>query len=242
MTQFSVLLALNIAGLLLIFLFVRARIRKALDAEGLQEVLRRETGELVRDLNQTTDRNITLMEDSLRSLKEAVAEADRRVEVLRREAERRTQEGAVYDRLGRLRAASSGGGSGGGEAAWRNPETPVPAVRSAVPASPILEPAAAARPGPEGAPTPAGTSPGRGYSGINPGEAAEPRQPSIPFVTFSSTPLRAKPPLKEEVLSLNRRGISSEFIAAKLGITVAEVELIVSLEEQRGLAGREGEP
>ncbi len=155
MTQFSVLLALNIAGLLLIFLFVRARIRKALDAEGLQGVLRQEIGQLVRDLNQTTDRNITLMEDSLRSLKEALAEADRRVEVLRRESERRIQETAVYDRLGRLRSASSGGGT----EAERGPETPAPAVRSAVPASPPVDPPSPPFPLSPFPPPPCGPSP-----------------------------------------------------------------------------------
>lgn len=241
MTQFSVLLALNIAGLLFIFLFVRSRIRQALDAEGLKEILRQEIGQLVRDLNQTTDRNVTLMEDALRSLKEAVAEADRRVEVLRRESGRRVQEGAVYDRLGRLRASVSGASESAG--APRYPETAGPAARYAVPAPGVPGIPPASRPSPEdaGAPAFGGPSPSREYPGIAPAEEAEPLQPSIPFVTFSSTPLRAKPPLKEEVLSLNRRGISAEFIAAKLGITVAEVELIVSLEEQKGRAGREEE-
>lgn len=201
MTQFPILLAVNLAGLALIFLYVRWRVRKALEVDGLQERLREELGQLVRDLNQTTDRNITLLEDAVRSLKEAVGEADRRAAVLRREAERRVQEGAVYDRLGRMRQTSAAVGEPD-----RTAETPVLRGRAA-----------------------AGTVPG-------------PIQPSIPFVSFSSTPLRSAPPLKEEVLSLNRRGISSDLIAAKLGITVAEVDLIVSLEEQKGLAGREGEP
>jgi hypothetical protein len=240
MTQFSLLLALNIAGLLFIFLFVRARIRKALDAEGLKEILRQEIGQLVRDLNQTTDRNITLLEDALRSLKEAMAEADRRVEVLKRESERRVQEGAVYDRLGRLRTSVSRGSESGG--APRNAEPAVSASRYSVPASPAPETPAAARPNPEEFSAVGRTFQSQVYSDVTPGEEAESLQPSIPFVTFSSTPLRAKPPLKEEVISLNRRGISAEFIAAKLGITVAEVELIVSLEEQKGRAGREGEP
>lgn len=219
MTQFSVLLAVTVGGLFLIFLFVRAGIRRALDAEGLKDKLREEIGQLVRDLNQTTDRNISLIEDAVRALKEAVAEADRRVEVLRRESERRAQEQAVYDRLGRLRASASAEAErsvtrqdpGAAEAAFSGRTSPLPAA-------PVRAEAPVPKDGPE------------------------PRTPSIPFVTFSSTPLRSKPPLKEEVLSLNRRGISADFIAAKLGITVAEVELIISLEEQRGLAGREDRP
>ncbi len=238
MTQFSVLLAVNLLGLALIFLFVRGRIRKALEVEGLQEKLRQEIGQLVRDLNQTTDRNISLLEDAIRVLKEAVTEADRKAAVLKREAERRSSEGAVYDRLGRIRAAASSGDRPVpvGDAD-EPPRSPRPARPSPGPSS---TPGSAPEPetAPEYAPAPRRSGPGRIAS--DPGSDVP--QPAIPFVTFSSTPLRSKPPLKEEVLSLNRRGISSEFIAAKLGITVAEVELIVSLEEQRGLAAREGEP
>ncbi len=242
MTQFSVLLAVNLAGLVLIFLYVRGRIRKALEVEGLQERLREELGQLVRDLNQTTDRNITLLEDAVRSLKDAVVEADRRAVVLRREAERRIQEGAVYDRMGRMRQTASVGGEPD-----RTDGAPVPvgrAVGHPVSSSRDPEPYQAdrkdpARPGAPGSPR---TVP-RSEAGHDfPGAGPAPLQPSIPFVSFSSTPLRSAPPLKEEVLSLNRRGISSDLIAAKLGVTVAEVELIVSLEEQKGLAGREGEP
>lgn len=229
MTQFSVLLAVNLLGLALIFLFVRGRIRKALEAEGLQEKLRQEIGQLVRDLNQTTDRNISLLEDAIRALKESVAEANRRAAVLKREAERRSSEGAVYDRLGRIRAAAA-------------PDEP--SFRSSSPARPDAGASTSPRSTlePSSAPEPVPASLRSGPDRTIPDTGVDVPQPAIPFVTFSSTPLRSKPPLKEEVLSLNRRGISSEFIAAKLGITVAEVELIVSFEEQRGLAAREGEP
>ncbi|HSV56036.1 MAG TPA: hypothetical protein VLH39_02880, partial [Magnetospirillaceae bacterium] len=71
MAQFFVLLALNLAGIMLIFLYVRGRVRKALELEGLLARLRGEVGRLVQDLNQTTERNITLLEDAVRTLKDA---------------------------------------------------------------------------------------------------------------------------------------------------------------------------
>jgi hypothetical protein len=107
MTKFSILLALNLAALALVFLYVRSRVRKALESDGLIDKLRAEVGELVRDLNQTTDRNLTLVEDAIRALREASAEADRKTAVLRRETERRSTENAVDDRLGRMRNAAS---------------------------------------------------------------------------------------------------------------------------------------
>ncbi|HSV55774.1 MAG TPA: hypothetical protein VLH39_01530, partial [Magnetospirillaceae bacterium] len=121
-----------------------------------------------------------------------------------REAERRTAEGAVYDRLGRVREAAL-------------------APRQADAASGGIP-----------APAPATTADRPPDSG----PAVSSVVPAVPFVTFSSAPVRTRQPLREEVLSLNSRGFSAELIAAKLGVTVAEVDLIVSLEEQKGLAAR----
>lgn len=237
MTQFSVLLAVNLAGLAAVFLYVRSRIRRALDSEGLRERLREEIGQLVRELNQTTDRNITLLEDAVRTLKEAVGEADRRAAVLRREAERRDREGAVYDRLGRMRRTGSevGPDEADPEAYDRFSRRVYGPDRGPDPAAPAVRE-------PSSDPVRGRPSPGSDADGPVPAAPPVGAPAAIPFVTFSSSPIRPRPPLKEEVLSLNRRGISSEFIAAKLGITVAEVELIVSLEEQRGRAGREAGP
>lgn len=229
MAQFSLLLALNLVVLGLIFLYVRGKVRKALEMEGLMDNLRKEVGELVRDLNQTTDRNITLLEDSLHALKQATEEADRRGAVLKREAERRSAESAVYDRLGRLRSGTAASVPSEAPSPSLDFETrrPTPAVSGPIPAE-LQSAADASRP------PPAGTSDAEKGSSPVSGDAA-----TIPFVSFSSSPIRPKPPVRDEVLSLSRRGISSELIAAKLGITVAEVELMVSLEEQRGLLFRE---
>lgn len=229
MAQFSLLLALNLATVGLIFLYVRRKVRKTLEMEGLMDNLRKEVGELVRDLNQTTDRNITLLEDSLRVLKQATEEADRRVFVLKREAERRGTESAVYDRLGRLRAGTAASVPSEGLSPSLDFETrrPAPAVSGPAPAE---RPATAET---SSTPPPATPDAEKGSSLVSVAAAA------IPFVSFSSSPIRPKPPVRDEVLSLSRRGISSELIAAKLGITVAEVELMVSLEEQKGLLSRE---
>jgi hypothetical protein len=49
---------------------------------------------------------------------------------------------------------------------------------------------------------------------------------------------------REEALELHRSGISADLIAARLGSTVAEIELLVELEERRAeaeMASRRGE-
>lgn len=224
MTQFSILLAVNLAALAVVFFYVRYKVRKTLEMDGLLDKLRAELGELVRELNQTTDRNITLVEDAIRSLKDAAAEADRKSNVLRREADRRSAEGAVYDRLGKLRQNA---------VPYKEAGASPPAESS----PPMRTPATNNRQMPENAGTPDRVSSGQPDLKTAPDRPT----PDIPFVSFSSSPIRPKTPVKEEVLALNSRGISMEFIAAKLGITVAEVDLIVSLEEQRGLRSREDE-
>jgi hypothetical protein len=247
MVQFSLLLAVNLAALGLLFLYVRHRVNKALEMDGFMESLRKEVGELVRDLNQTTDRNITLVEDSIRSLKEASAEADRRVTVLKREAERRSTESTVYDRLGRLREGKPAPARSEGPALSLDFETEQPSARTAYVQSAnertAVEQSAAGSPATEthsaGKPEPARRAESISPDVVSGDTVPREEMSSVPFVSFSSSPIRPKPPVRDEVLSLSRQGISSELIAAKLGITVAEVELIVSLEEQKGLLFRE---
>lgn len=54
---------------------------------------------MIVDLNQTTDRNVGLVEDHLARLAERIAEADRRIVVLKKEAEKVPTSNAVYTHL-----------------------------------------------------------------------------------------------------------------------------------------------
>jgi hypothetical protein len=56
-------------------------------------------------------------------------------------------------------------------------------------------------------------------------------------VSFSSAPIRPRQEFREEAIALWRKGFSSDIIAARLGATIAEVDLVVGLEE--GRPGRE---
>lgn len=57
--------------------------------------------------------------------------------------------------------------------------------------------------------------------------------PSIPFLKFSEKPLPIEEAFVDKVLSLSRRGFSSDIIAARLDATMAEVDLVISLEQER---------
>ena len=252
----AILVALDLLGLGAVWLYVKSQLRKALELDSLLLNIRKEVGILTTELNQTTDRNISLVEDRMEALRSLLDEADRRMGVIRKEVETKAMEREVYSSLGRPR-----------------PAPPNNAPRSQPPL-PGLEAAS-----PYAAPTPAATEAGqsaaaiglpgaasqaadlgraayhraidRGQGGELPAEAREgsgslsdtgrsgegpirldlPRRPvEVLKARESVIPPRS---LREQALDLYSQGFSADIIAARLGTTVAEMDLLISLEEER---------
>jgi hypothetical protein len=176
MQNIFIVIAVQVVFFVIIYFYVR-RMKK--NSEGGETArLREELNLLVLELNQTTDRNITLLEDRVRSLKSLVEEADKRIKVLNQETSRKTVESSVYTRLGKLR------------------EEPL-----------ILEETIA----PEATDRPE-TKP----------------DDQIPFVKLSQHQV-TRNDLKDMVIKYHRQGLSQETIAAKLGVSLSEVELVIAL-------------
>lgn len=69
---------------------------------------------------------------------------------------------------------------------------------------------------------------------IPPASQPEPEKESaIPFIRFSEKPLPIEESFADKVLSLFKRGFSSDIIAARLDATMAEVDLVISLDRER---------
>ncbi|MEE8441034.1 MAG: hypothetical protein V3S41_04870 [Spirochaetia bacterium] len=64
--------------------------------------IRREVGAILTEMNQTTERNIALIEDRLKRLQELIGQADQRLGNLRREARRQESSEMVYSHLSRV--------------------------------------------------------------------------------------------------------------------------------------------
>ncbi|MBL8965585.1 MAG: hypothetical protein JNG85_01180 [Spirochaetaceae bacterium] len=240
------MLALDIFGLAAIWLYVKARLKRALELEGLLAGVRKEVRALSLELNETADRNISLVEDRLDALRGLLEEADRRMGVMRREIETRAAEREVYSHLGK-RAP---------QASYQPAAAPRPvaaAPREEGSEAPAAGSYAAGSSGPAGAFGAAGLS-GAAVPPAAP-RAAEPRldaagegpirldlaragraMPELRTARESVIPPR---PLREEAVELYRKGFSADIIAARLGATIAEIELLVSLEERRGAAAEE---
>ena len=158
MERFLLYGALVIAGYFIVYLILRARLNKSVDPKAILETIREEVDRIIVELNSTTDRNITLLEDKVQSLTTLLEQADKKVGILRREIEKHEMSVKVYSQLA---------GSGKG------------------------------------------------------------------------TQKADEPDRQSQVLNLHRQGISPSAIAKRLGITLAEIELIISLASQANSGQRE---
>jgi len=192
-------LVIDVCGLLLVYTLLRDRVRRATSAAAQIAELRDEVSRLVVELNQTTERNVALLEDRVTGLSDLLAAADRKMALLQREIEKHDVGTRVYTRLaeGSARAAS---GSGQGDS--MNPKEAMPEP------APSLSVELSEKPGRHGDSSPAAAPVS--------GEAA-----------------LLKQDMRQRVVMLSRSGFSASLIAARVGIPLGEVELIISLERQR---------
>jgi len=207
-----VLLAVEIGGLLVIYAVLRERVRRGTAAAAQSQELRDEVSRLVVELNQTTDRNIALVEDGIARLNEVLARADKKIGLLRRESEKHDMGMQVYSRLAEGRSAVGQGGTaakGAGSAAAKGASS---AATNGAGSAATNGAGSAATNG-------AGSAEGKPFS-AGPGQA---RAAPAEFVDAH-----------EQVLRLARGGFAPSLIAARVGIPLGEVELIISLERRKG--------
>ncbi len=192
----STLLAilLNILVAAVLYIVLNKKIDRQLNPKEMLDRIRGEVEDIIKELNHTTERNIGLIEDRVESLKNLLESTDRRLAVLRREAEKHELSTAVYTSILQQNRK-------------RGPEQSLPAAPEDKPATdsghphdlPIAEPA-------------------------------------------DETPTK-RTDTREQVLDLHRKGISPSVIAGRVGSTIGEVELIISLQGSRrqGQAGHDEE-
>jgi len=102
-----------------LFFYFRWYIKKRTSVSGQLEEYRREVIKLNADINSVTERNLDLIEDKVKKLKEILEEADKRVSVYAGELEKSRRGEALYTSLGR-----------GIRAALRTEEAPASAILS----------------------------------------------------------------------------------------------------------------
>ena len=221
-------LVIDVGGLLLVYVLLRDRVRRATTAETQISEIRDEVSRLVVELNQTTDRNIALIEDRISSLNEQLSVADKKIGLLRREIEKHDVGTQVYNRLGETRP--------------RPPAPPaVPTLSVELSERPLSggedariggaewQQAAEARAPAAGRGAQGGQGQGgpaaRGATGADePGPSA--RAPVVRREEAND--------LRDRVMLLFRAGFAASLIASRVGVPLGEVELIISLEQRKG--------
>jgi hypothetical protein len=186
------------------FFFLRWYISQRTDASRLLEKYRDEVFRLISEIDAATDRDSLLVEERIKILRKLVDDTDNRISVYTRELQRSRNSEAVYKNLGRgIREALDSG------PAVQNPAAPLPVE---------------APPPPENNELP--------FSDEEKG--AQVRSEKKPKKRKAAkTPPQRKPPEKPgkkmQIAQMALQGLSPSEIAAKLGISLAEVDLALKL-------------
>ncbi|MFP4373529.1 MAG: DUF6115 domain-containing protein [Spirochaetaceae bacterium] len=121
---------MNVGLAAAVYLLLVRRIDRKLEPGRVVDRIRSEIDGIIVELNQTTDRNIGLIEDRVTRLNSLLEQADRRLAVLKREMESRR---AGTERYNDILQRASRSRTGEGEAQPREGEAPAPEAQSAGP-------------------------------------------------------------------------------------------------------------
>ena len=210
-------LVVDVGGLLLVYTLLRDRVRRATSAAAQMAELREEVSRLVVELNQTTERNVALLEDRISGLSDLLAAADRKIALLQREIEKHDVGVKVYSKLAEGASSSA--------APQRQGPSRETLLREALPreAPPRQEPPRQEPPRQE---------PPRQEPRLSV-ELSERVEEGRKRTEPSAGAPSPKADVHQKVVMLSRSGFSAPLIAARVGMPLGEVELIISLERQR---------
>lgn len=154
MLNIVLILCLNAIFFSVAYILISRKIENKFERESILEDIRSEVNQLVVELNQTTDRNIDLIEQKIHELNDTLSHADKRINLFQKETEKHDMSAKVYNDILKKRPL--------------------------------------------------------------------PRKEEEPKV-------EATPSTRDQVIDLFKKGFSAEIIANKVGATISEVELIISL-------------
>jgi hypothetical protein len=93
------LLAAVAAGYAVVYFVLKKKIARTLAAATVLREVREEVNRILVELNQTTHRNVTLLEDRIASLAELLAKTDKKIALASREAEKQDLADRLYTEL-----------------------------------------------------------------------------------------------------------------------------------------------
>jgi hypothetical protein len=206
MNMSLVLAVISLAFCVAFFFYFRRYIDRKTSVDRLLSDYRTEVYRLIGEIDAVTDRNLRLVEDSVKTLKQLLEDTDKRISVYTRELERSRQGEALYTSLGR-------------------------GIRAALDSEPPAAPPPAVRP-PQETPSPQGTlfpqetpkAPASGAKERRPKKAGtKPPPTDVPAQSAS------KRKLKVRIAEMSARGLAPHEIASRLNLSLTEVDLALNL-------------
>jgi hypothetical protein len=184
------------------FLFFRRYIEKKTSARELLADYRTETYRLIAEIDAAADRDSLLVEERIKTLKKLLDDTDRRIAVYMRELQRSRAGEALYTSLGR-------------------------GIRAALDSRPLLE-----EPSPQETIPPQEALP---IESSSPLETAPPLE-AVPLVGARKNSIAKRKPkktkIKAQIAEMSAKGLSPPEIASRLNLSLAEVDLALSLLNQ----------
>ncbi len=230
------LLIVQAIAFLILLVWLKRRVDRELSADRALEQVRKEVGDLITELNATTERNITLIEDRVQRLNRILETTDRKIGVLKKEAEKHEFGSAMYtDLLNQRRRQVRE--SGDAVPVERNVPPFVGSSRSSEKRVNTYSGDSVSAAGSEDDSEVlrgAGQSEGSSEERTGSGDARRDshRQP----------PVSRGEGLRNQVRDLHRAGLDAVAIARRLGSTLGEVELIIGLEAGSEVGNNEDSP
>jgi hypothetical protein len=202
----TVSLFFSLAGFLLIVffcLFAGAYLKRRTGQDRILAEFREEVYKLVAAIDEAADRDALLVEERVKSLKALLADVDKRMGVYVRETDRRRLQEKAYADLGKVRLS-------------------VPSSRENPPEEEKKEKKPARQKKAGKAPPEAEEN-----SPSAPGDTGP--LPSPRFIQAVREIEPKPPPLREQVEKMARAGLSANIIAARLGVSISEVDLVLAI-------------
>jgi hypothetical protein len=207
------------------FIYCRAYLRRRTGSERILAEFREEVYKLIAEIDAATDKDALLVEERIKTLRAILEEVDKRISVHLREVDRRQFQEEAYAELGRKRSMTS---------PFSAVIQPFPKAYDLFSGSSAKTSTEADSQEPEAAEKeiPAAASAAVGFTAPTDTPPLK-REPVGPRIVRAQREITPKPlPFPEQVAELSKAGLSASLIAARLGVSLSEVELAIAISER----------
>jgi hypothetical protein len=234
----TVISIISLALCVLFFAYCKRYLKRRTGQERILAEFKDEVYKLISEIDAATDRDATIVEERVKALKTLLEDVDKRIGLHAQEMSRRRINEETYAELGRKRPLLAEREAGrelapslaadiSGEAGFLASGTHRNRLDGAARELELMAD--------EGTEADSHRRRGTAREAAAPASAGRGVAPPVsgPQVILAPEIRPKSPPLTEQVVELARAGFAPELIAARLGVSISEVELAIAIAEQR---------